>query len=313
MTAPVQWLHSSDGPTVTVNDLMKNPTWIPQQMLNIMANQFIGDSLLRQGPNAISGAVVWREPTPLFSPSENEIIAEYGEIPGAENLVGGLYTAHTTKRGMALKISQEMRDRNEVGVLRDYMSQVSNTIVRAWDKLFFDSVLNHPQVQTLPSSDGWLSGTTTSIRGDVADALYLIADAKQSDISPTVDDPDSRYGYVGDTLIINQLTASDFLDNDEVNQVFAGSPLASESLRYTGKMPRKFFGLDVVRSFQVPEDTAIVMMRRKAGFISDERPMRATPLYEDRPRETWRSDFTRSSVVAIDNPLSVTLITGINV
>lgn len=304
MSSPVNWLSFQDGPTITVNDLMKSPTWVPQIVLNMMTNQFIGDELLRQGPSAVSGAVVWREPTPLFSPSENEIVAEYGEIPGAENLVGGLYSAHTTKRGMAVKVSQEMRDRNEMGVLNDYMDQVRNTIVRSWDKLFFDALLNHPTVQTFAGGD-WFSGTTT-IRADIATALLMISDAKHS-----TTDTDSRYGYVGDTLLINQQTASEWLDSDEVNQVFAGSPLASEQLRYTGKMPKKFFGLDVLRSWQVPANVAVVLMRRKVGFISDERPLRATPMYEDRPRETWRSDFTRRSVVAIDNPKAAVKITSL--
>jgi hypothetical protein len=306
MTSPVKFLSFQDGPTITVNDMMKNPTWIPQTVLNMMTNQFIGDELLRQGPSAQSGAVVWREPTPLFGPYDQEIVAEYAEIPGAENLVGGLYAMHTTKRGLAVKISQEMRDRNEVGVLRDYMEQVSNTIIRSWDKLFFNALTSHPGVQTFASTGSWFTGTTV-IRADIANALYMIADAKHS-----ATDPDSRYGYVGDTLLINQLTASEFLDSDEVNMVFQASPLADESLRYTGKMPKKFFGLNVLRSWQVPANTAIVLMRRKVGFISDERPMRATPLYEDRPRETWRADFTRRSVVGIDNPKAAVIITAID-
>ncbi len=308
MTAPVRHLSFADGPTTTVNALMKDPTWIPRMVLKMMKNEFIGEALLRQGPTAQSGAVVWREPTPLYSPTGQEIVAEYGEIPGAENLVGGLYSAHTTKRGLAVKVSQEMRDRNEVAVLRDYMEQVSNTIVLGWDTLFFNALLNHPSLNTMPSALGWLSGTATSIRADVADAMYLIANAAHS-----TTDPNTRYGYVADTIVISQLTATEFLDSTEVNEVFMGSPLASESLKYTGKMPRRFFGLDVLRSFQVPVNTAIVMQRRRAGFISDERPLRATPMYEDRPREQWRADFTRRSVVAIDNPKSCCLITGINV
>lgn len=305
MTAPVQHLSYGDGPTITVNDMMKDPTWIPRIVLDLMANQFIGDELLRQGPSAQSGAVVWREPVPLFSADDQEIIAEYGEIPGAENLIGGLYSAHTTKRGLAVKVSQEMRDRNETGVLRDYMQQVSNTIVRGWNQLFFNALLNHPTVQTLTGGN-WVTAPTT-IRSDIAEALRLIADAKYDS-----NDPDSRYGYSGDTLLINHMTASEFLDSDEVNQVFAGSPLADEQLRYTGKMPKKFFGLNVLKSFQVPDNTAIVLMRKRIGFYSDERPMRGTPMYADPPREQWRADFTRRSVAAIDNPQSGVIITGID-
>lgn len=304
---PTRFGASDDGPRLTVAEYMKSPTRIRNLVLDMADQMFIGDALLRKGPSAVSGAVVYRESESLYSDEdEAQIISEFGEIPGAEISMGVLRSARTTKRGLAVKVSQEMRDRNDVGVLEDNMRKVRNTITRTWDGVFMNAIFNNPNVNTV-TSDGWLDGgTATRIRRNIADASYEINSAYQGD------NEDNNFGFEPDVLILHPAITSEFLDNDEVNKVFAGGDIADENLRYTGKMPRKFFGLNVLKSWQVPKDTAIVMQRNIAGFISDERPLNGTPLYEDRPRETWRSDFVRSSVVGLDNPQAVTLITGIN-
>lgn len=298
---------SQDGGRLTVADYLKSPTRVRNVVLNMMDQQFIADALLRKGPAADSGAVVYREAEPLFADDDASIVGEYGEIPAAETTRGTPRALYTVKRGLAVKISEEMRTRNDTGLLQDEMRKVRNTMVRAWDRVFMNAILTNPDVNTV-ASDGWVDGGTTapSIRGDIAEARFQIQSAYYGD------DEDNKFGYDPDVLILNPATANNFLDSDEVNKVFAGGNIADENLRYTGKMPRKFFGLNVLQSWQVPESTAIVMQRNMAGFISDERPLRGTPLYEDKPRETWRSDFTRASAVGVDNPGAITLIEGVD-
>jgi hypothetical protein len=305
VTAPFIVAGSQDGPRLTMNTFLKNPAMVPQIVLDMTRAQFIGDALLRQGPIASGGSVMWKEATPLFSLESDEIVAEYAEIPGVEFDAPILHTKATTKRGLSVKASQEMIDRNDVNTLMDNMRRARNTLVRTYDKQFMATIFNNPSIPTMASAGTWF-GPTTKIRRDIADAAYQI----QSAYAGT--DSDQRFGYDPDTIVINNTTASEWLDNDEIAKVFQGSPLASESLRYTGKMPRKFFGFDIIRSWQVPTDTALVIERGTVGFISDERPLRGTPLYEDRPRETWRSDFTRMTVMAADNPKAAMIITGIN-
>lgn len=125
-------------------------------------------------------------------------------------------------------------------------------------------------------------------------------------------DSDQKFGYVPDTLVINTSSMSYFLDSEEVNSVFAGSPLADEQPRYSGKMPRKFFGLTVLTSWQVPDGVAMVTQRGVLGFISNERPLQASALYEDQNRETWRSNIVRTSVMGVDNPESACIITNLH-
>lgn len=306
MSAPFVVGSSQDGPTFTVNTLLKYPKLVPQLVLDMTRAQFIGDALLRPGPIASGGAVAWKDPSPMFALESEEIVAEYGEIPGVEFGSPIMHTKATLKRGLAVRISQEMIDRQDTNMVQDQMRQARNTLVRAQDRQFMATVFDNPAVPTMPGGD-WFGNVDTTIRRNLADAAYEISAAAYDE-----DDPDTKFGYEADTLLINQLTASEWLDNEEVNKVFLGSPLADESLRYTGKMPRKFFSFNVLRSWQVPDDVALLCQKGQLGFRSYERPLRGTPLYEDKPRETWRSDFTYINVMAVDNPKSAVIITGIN-
>jgi hypothetical protein len=307
MTAPVRIGHAStEGPQLTVNMFVAKPTLIRNVVISMLDQQFIGESLLRKGPPASSGAVMWKDPQPLFANDDPEIVAEFGEIPGVETPGPVMHTKATIKRGGAIKVSEEMRSRNDVGSLQDQLRMLKNSTVRVWDKnamnLFFGS---GSTVDTMPSAGSWFGGTTT-IRRDLADASIAIQQASYDD------NPDMRFGFTPDTLVINPIVASEWLDNEEINKIFAGSPLASQDLRYTGKYPKKFFNFDVITSWQVPETEALLMQRGVVGFLSDERPLRTTPMYEHRPTETWRSDTTRRSVMALDAPQAALRITGID-
>lgn len=309
--ASVRFAGSNDGPRLTVAQALKQPTFIPERVLKTMENQFLIDGLLRQGPPAGSGAVAYRENQSLFADSDPEIVEEFGEIPVIGTSRGGLKTLHTVKRGAALLVSREMRTRNDAAELTRRGQMVRNTFIRAYEKLFMNVVLADPGIQTFAATGVWLTALATNdvIRKDLAKAMQLIEDAVPT---PTVDNAESYLGFEADTIVISPAVKTNFLNNNAVNDVFAGGDLASESLRYTGKLPRKFFGLDIVWSRALTgKNKAIVMERGTAGFISDEYPMEATEMYEDRPRQAYRSDFTRRSVAGLDNPKAVCVITGV--
>lgn len=300
---------SNDGSRLTVATMLGQPTFIPERTLRLLEDQFLIDGLLRQGPPASNGAVAYRENQPLFADSDPEIVAEFGEIPVLSTSRGALVTAHTVKRGAALMVSREMRSRNNVSELNVRMDQMRNTFLRAYDKLFNAAVLGNAGIQTFAATAVWATALSTNdvIRKDIAKGMGLIEDA-----TPVGAQSDSFLGFEADTLVISTALATNFLNNDAVNAVFAGGDIASESLKYTGKLPRRFFGLDVVRSRTLNGlNKAVLMQRGVAGFISDEYPMEATAMYEDKPRQAWRSDFSRASLAALDNPKAVCVITGV--
>lgn len=301
----------------TLDQFRKNPAWIQQVAYKLAANTFIADYLLRKGPPAVSGSIAFREAEPLFGNTDPDVIAEFAEIPSTDFHTGGIITRATTKRGFGVRMSQEMIDRNDSATFARNLQQAINTMKLSFDRLLFDNFKAHPKIPHMVSSTatngvgGWL-GATTGIRKDVADALYLVKSA-HGDYSV-----DERFMYNPDTLVVHPALTSAWIDNDEINRVFMSSPAVTESPVYKFVFPRKFFGLNIVESYEMPVDSsgnptaALLLQNGETGFISDERAFRTTPLYEHKPTESWRSDMTRISTMGIDNPYSAIWITGIN-
>lgn len=301
--------HSYDGPKWTVNDLVKAPTRVPNLVREMVKDNNISDWLLREGPTAAGGAVAYEETMALYASHDGEIVAEFGEIPGVETPMRTMVTRATTKRGVHLKISKEMETRNDVGRVKDEIRMVRDTLVNTRDKVFFNAVINHPSALSLPAgnaSGGWLSGTT-SIVSDIAEGMYQI-----SSQGVTGAQLEEKLGYQADTLIIHPSIESGFIDNTEVNNIFAGSPLADQALRYTGKMPKTFMGLTIMKSWRCPLDTAILCKRGIMGFISNEWPLSGSPMKYNEDEQTYRTNFTYRNLVAIDNPKAVCFITGVD-
>lgn len=312
-TIPV--VSSTDGPRLTISQITGMPAFVPERVLRDLRDQFLIDSVFRPGPPAPNGAVVFEESAPLFADGEPEIVAEGGEIPIIQTSRGLVRTLSTTKRGVGLTITREMRRRNNVDELQRRMRLTRNTIRRHWDNLFIDTILNHPGVHTLPAAEPWYgtgyepSGAQTtggSVRYDIVQAETLITDA-----TPSADRPEDWFGFEPDVLIIPKNCAAGFKDNDKINEVFAHGVLADEQIRYTGVMPRRFFGFTILVSRTLPDDVAVMLERNTTGFISDEWPLEGSPLEYFPRTQQWETYFTRRSVAGLDQPKSCTIITGI--
>ena len=311
MTSPVRVGSSYDGPKWTVSQLVKSPTKVPNLIRTLVKDNLLADNLLRKGPNAAGGSVVYEQQVAMYAANGAEIVAEFGEIPMTESPMTIPVTAATTKRGLGFKISKEMETRNDVGRVADEMRMVKNAFQVTWDKVFTNAVTQNPGILTAVASNlasgGWAgTGASAGIRKDIANAIYTIQSQQ-----PTGAQNMDRLGYEPDTLIIHPSMVALFIDSNEVNSVFLGSPLASESLRYTGKMPKKFLTLDVVTNWRMSPNWAVVCQRNAMGFISDEWPLDVTPLRYNEDTQTYRSNITRRSVLAIDNPKSIILINGV--
>jgi len=111
-------------------------------------------------------------------------------------------------------------------------------------------------------------------------------------------------------LIINHGTKNTLLQSSTFAAPYIGD-IASENLVYTGTLPQKIFNLDVLVSRQVPAGNAIIMQRNRCGFFADELPFSAGPLYRQEEKKVWRSDTQRSSAVGLDQPLAISLLSGV--
>ena len=302
---PTSAITSLDGPRLTVDALLRDPLVIPELILDMTKYGFIIDAVLRNAGDAPSGAVRYSESTPLYADDVPEIRAEFGEVPVVPTSVGIPRMVATHERAMAILVSDETQRRRLVGPVNDQLTQVKNTMEFSWNAAFYAAVTSNASIQTLAVTNPWASSNAT-IRGDLANAVSLIETA-QITSSLGFQQP---LGFMADTLIINYATKNTLLQSSSFAAPYIGD-IASENLQYTGKLPKQIFNLDVLLSHQIPTGNAIVMQRNRCGFIADELPLTATPMYREESRKCARCDVQRSSAVGIDQPLAIVLISGI--
>lgn len=302
---PTPAYSSLDGPRITFDALLKDPLVIPALILDMTENEFIVDAVLRAGGLATSGAVRYSESTPLYADDTPEIRAEFAEVPVVPTSIGTPRVVFTHERAMAIMVSDEMRRRQMIDPVTRQLQQVRNTMVYSWNTAFYSAVVANAGIQTLAVANPWATSNAT-IRGDIANAVYLIENAQ---ITSSLGF-NQFLGFEADTMIINHATKNTLLQSSSFAAPYIGD-IASENLQYTGVLPNRIFNLDVMVSRQVPTGNAIIMQRNRCGFIADELPFQASPLYRDEPRKVSRSDVQRSSAIGLDQPLALVLLSGI--
>jgi len=298
---PLPAVVSQDGPKITVNAFLKDPLMIPNIVVSMMGQSFIADTVLRSAGQAESGVVRYEESTPIYADSTVRVRAEMAEVPIAQGSFGNPNVAYTSDRSLSVVVTDEDRRRSNIDKVNVRMMQVKNTIIQAWDDAFITAVTGNAGVNTFAAAGVW-SGANYDIRNDVLSAAKLVDTA--------VDAQGSQFGFMADTLIVNKTTKYDLLRSTQFQTPYVGN-IASENLKYTGVLPQKLLGFDVLVTPRLANGTAILLQRGVAGFIADEVPLNATALYRDEPRKLWRSDVQRVSAVGLDQPKATTVITGI--
>lgn len=291
-------IGAGDKRPITVNTLIKNPSVVPRRILDMTSQLFIADKLLRPGPPIPSGIVQFETSTPLFADGEPEVYEEFAEIPIVETSVGELKVAKAAWRGLSIRISERMRTRNNTDAVNRQMTQVRNTMVRSINGTFMSALRAAvPAGHVVPASNAWdgSDDDAPNILGDLAATIQTVTDEKA--------------GFVIDTAVITPSIATAMMSVPSIWTAWQGNVAGSSPL-VTGKLPNRLFGLDWYLTYDM-DDEVQLLERKTVGFISDERALQATPLYEDRPRETWRSDVTRASAVGIDQPEASAVITGV--
>lgn len=312
--APTRITSFQDGPRITVNSMLKNPTLVPARVLSLLNQQFIVDRVLRTGPAIPSGALIYHESTPLYAEDNAAVVEEFGAIPATVGDIGIPRTARSVKRALAIRISQEMADRNDVDAVNTQITQVKNTMVRTWEDAFLATATASFPTLAASAASGWVYNTSpTAGTGFFYDLAHAIFDINNADSDSSNGMGSQKFGFEPDTVIINTMVATTLLTNPDITKVFQVGDAAQQQPLLNG-LPERWLGgqLKLVKSWRLDPDKAIVCQSGVVGGISDERPIGATPLYEDRPTETWRTDVTRASAIFIDQPKAGITITGVN-
>lgn len=289
-----------DGPRITVDAFLKDPLRIQELVFQMTDQQFLVDALLRSAGPVQSGAVEYFSSTPIYADVDSGKRAEFAEVPVAVTSRGAPSVAYVAERALAVLISDEMRRRMNVDPVNLQLMQVKNTLVKNWEDAFI-AVLTAGITQTVAPSGAWSTATSGNIaRADITKAMRLVATAASPGQS-------ALYGFKADTLVVGMGRQFDLIKQADFNAPYVGNA-ASSNLLFTGKLPDKILGLDVVVSRVCPDNTAYVLQRKVCGFIADELPLQTSALYRDEPRKVWRADVQRASAIGLDQPLAAALI-----
>ena len=295
-------IAGGDGPRVTVNDLVKAPKAIPVRIIALLENQFLADTVLRDGGSNSSGVITYRESEPLFAPEDVGIREEFGEYPILTDQTGTVKAVTTVDRGFSVLISEKMRRRNQMDRITIQMTRGKNTMLRTWDKALRDALL--AACPTMPATAAW-DVTGAKIRQDLIEAKKTIIDA-------SVDSQAENYfGFDPNTVIMHTDVAHSILLNEAFDAVNVDD-MRHASVKFTGKLPNQIVNLTILTSRSWPTDKVWVGERNTVGFVSDEVALNSTPLYKPNPViQAWRTDTGREAAIAIDQPKAGLWITGV--
>jgi hypothetical protein len=308
---------ADDGPRLTVSQLIKSPTLVPKRIVQMAGQGFMVDQLLRQGPPIPGGSLIFSESEPLYADENPMNVEEFGEIPLTTTSTGEMRVAKSVKKALGFRISQESIDRNNFDKVQQDMLKLKNSFAKTYEDVFLQALLAAlPTLASTNTSDGWIgtaaSAAGTGIYADLAHATYNVRNADADTSNGT---GEQKFHFAPDTIVINDLMVSRLLLNPDITKVLQVGNAATSQPLVTGDATDLFmkaFGLRVVKSWRLDPDKAILLQSKVVGGVSDERVLGATPLYEHKPTETWRSDVTRMSAVFIDQPKAGIVLTGIN-
>lgn len=286
---------SANGTQITVEQYLNNPTRVQRAIDELANNRFIADVIFSQGPAVQGGAVLYDQilgPETSFTEDDVQEIEPGSEFPllGTGELAPSVAVAR--KYGGEVMLTDEAVRRDRRDLLGRNMTRLRNTIVRKVDTVAM-AVLDAAPILTYAGA-AW-NGVGVDIFAELAAARYE---------STSLD-----MGYEPDTVLINPQEELTLTSDPDIRDALVNA--GDTSLLRSGQVGQ-VGGLTFLRSSRVPAGTAYLLERKTAGSISDEVPLYARPLHDDR-RETWFVHGGRVAVPFVTDPKAVVKLTGLNV
>lgn len=295
------------GETLTVDAMVKDPTYIQERILEDLDGAFLEEALFRDaGTN--DGIVAYSEAVAPFLNDDAEVVAEYAEIPLSNMDSGKVKSLIGHKTALGVSVSLEQRRHNKLDPVVRQVNGLKNTMVRTSVRASLAAFAN-AEIPTLNVGTKWEEPTANPL-GDIRAAKRMISQAK-----PETDDQ-ALFGYKPDTLVIAESTLEAALEHDATQKFFIGN-MAVENPVFKGITPGVLSQLRIVTSSWLEEDEIYVMEAQTAGFYSDSIPLTVSELYSPHgdngfggATQSWRVDAFRTRIIAVDNPKAVVKIEG---
>lgn len=258
-----------DGQQITVDSMLKDPTWIPQRVINSLDGAFLESALFRNGGINDSGMVAFREAASPYLNDDAERVAEWGEIPVSGISQGRVRSVIGEKVAQGIRVSYEMRNENKVDLVQQQVSALQNTMVRSGVRAAL-AAFAAAGTPDAPASAVW-SGSTGDPVKDIFDAIESIQAAGVDD------DEDENFGYTPNTIVLHPTAVTALVRNETVQKFYVGDT-ASQNPLYNGEPLPKICGLTVLQSRFMDPKKVIVLESGVAGFYSDTYPLQMTPI-----------------------------------
>lgn len=292
---------------ITVDQAMKDPTVIPERLIQSLKYGWVEDFLFRRvAGNA--GSVAFREAAAeVFSDEGIEEIAEFAEIPViSPDEKKKAKVAFAVKSGGAFRVSYEQRTENRWDAVNRAQTALQRRMfahgVRAVEKVLASADI--PEIQL---TKRWDQGG--DIIKDLLDGMTVVSDAHEEGR------PLDRFGYVPNAILYNSSLRLQVHLSEQMQKFYIGDMAHANPVfnGYSGRTGKQLFGqLEEADSQLIPKNHIYIFEKGTPGFISDTIPLTATPLYSEGgqselggPTMSWRSDLVRKRAIGVDNPKAV--------
>lgn len=248
---------SSAGASLTVNQLLKQPSTISRDLLNVILQRggFLADKLLVNGSadEVAGGAMRYQRSGDSYTDHDPEEIAEDADWPRA-GWTEEMRTEAVKQYGLEVPISMLAIRRNQMSQVARAERRLANQLVKFVDSKAITLLRTDADIQTTGASN-W-TAAAADIIGDIATAQEAM---------DVLDE-----GLNGSVLVLPKTMRVHFLSNTDLRDALK-TQNGSESVR-TGQVS-SFLGLDEIYfTNQLPDDEALVIDPGVAGVIADEAP-----------------------------------------
>jgi len=277
---------SVSGTTITVENMLNQPTRITRMIMDLTAERFIADRLFASGGGVTGGAVIYDEAqsNEMYLNRDIEQVAVASEFPlvTAEQLAPKV--AEVEKWGGKTFVTDEARDRNDSAGFTKLMRQLGNTVVRK---------LNQRAV--------------AEVNAALADNSRNVVGNNWSTYNPETDAPNKSPAY--------DFGRADMqAENEEMGityNLWIVNP--QEALQLTAIYGPNVQGPGIPSIYSTPRQaagTALCVAERQVGQMRIEKPLGTETWREQKTERTWVQSSVRP-LWFVDNKFAVLRFTGL--
>lgn len=300
-------VYNSAFAGLSVQDIVDNTDLLSTQISENLSDAFIENYVFANGGSVNAPFFSYREQTSPFLADNPEIVAEFGDIPTSDPIWGEEKFAPIVKTAQGVRISREMLKYNSMEKVVLQVQALQNNMVRESVNTF-RKAFDEANVPTQQASSAW-DGAAPAIVQDIFTAKRSVASA--------AGDNGEKFGFNADTLVISSAMADVLISSEEI-QKFYNANVAEANPVFSGVLPGRFAGLNIVTSSLLPDDSAYVLQSKAVGLYKDADPLTITPLYAEFGENTyggsnqsWRIDAFRTRGIAVTAPKAAVKLTGL--